>query len=1045
MAFGENRSGSDNPCVHSLDDGLDSMEYGCVKEFGESSVRTLGPLLWLRSVLESQLYDLGCGLYKHAGKVIFVGVLILSTLCVGLKSAVTVTDLEDLWVQEGGRLEEELDYAKVELGEGAGSVNQLVIQTPEDPDVNILYPQALLDHLDILSAATRVSVDVYDTTWQLKDLCYAPSAPAFELHFVDQIMENLFPCAVITPLDCFWEGSKLVGPDYPVKLPKLRKRQVEKVCFLPIERRRTKQLQKTVMWERKWLTQLRDYAGFTHGCQLDVTSPPEASPIFVSHRRAEGDPGRFPDCHPGGFLEASGHRFRLPGEALSGSLRPPVSPDLTQLQKGSFPIATLEDFLKRAGIGSGYQEKPCLDPFDPQCPPTSPNYRKGAPDVGAEVTGGCYGFATKYMHWDETFIVGGVEKNRTGHIVRARAFQTTVQLMGERELYDFHVDTFKVHNLGWSQEKAARVIRHWQRAFEQEVRELTEERKTETSHQFLLFSSSHLAELMKEYTQVSPLRIAIGCAAMAVYTLIALARRRVSSQAGLGISGVLLTCLAVAAGLGICAMLGIPFNASTTQIVPFLALGLGMDDLFFLCHTFRMLSPASSAGAHETLTMQERTGEALRRGGFSVIASSAPLIDLLSSWSKLHCLPALRQKQIQTLVLVFTLSLIAFGFSGPDVAYGTTTGSILRVDFLLPGERRDWTVWSALPPNQYGRARKINESYTHTQRERESGKEFEYPGERQQQLLYEFHAAFVSIPEIIKNDDGGVPPFWLGMFRDWLKGLQATFDREYQLGTISREGWKTNASSDAVMAYKLIVQTGHNSDPVDKTQIDTVRLVNDRGVIHPPAFYNYLSAWASNDAVAYSASQIREVCDEFKARGLPNFPSGIPFTFWEQYVGLRIWLAGGLLVGLVGTSVLIGLCTASLWSGLLSMALLSALLVSLWGSMATLLGLSLNAVPAVLLICSLGIASQAVIRILLKFLSTSGARGTRLDSCIHLLSIPLFHSSITTLLGVLMLTVANFDFVVRSQLTPPTSSTGLPDSRAFWRYKFYRAETSLWV
>ncbi|CAG0909383.1 unnamed protein product, partial [Cyprideis torosa] len=41
-----------------------------------------------------------------------------------------------------------------------------------------------------------------------------------------------------------------------------------------------------------------------------------------------------------------------------------------------------------------------------------------------------------------------------------------------------------------------------------------------------------------------------------------------------------------------------------------------------------------------------------------------PLIDLLSSWSKLHCLPALRQKQIQTLVLVFTLSLIAFGFSG---------------------------------------------------------------------------------------------------------------------------------------------------------------------------------------------------------------------------------------------------------------------------------------------------------------------------------------------------------------------------------------------
>lgn len=34
-----------------------------------------------------------------------------------------------------------------------------------------------------------------------------------------QIFENIIPCAIITPLDCFWEGSKLLGPDYPVHLP----------------------------------------------------------------------------------------------------------------------------------------------------------------------------------------------------------------------------------------------------------------------------------------------------------------------------------------------------------------------------------------------------------------------------------------------------------------------------------------------------------------------------------------------------------------------------------------------------------------------------------------------------------------------------------------------------------------------------------------------------------------------------------------------------------------------------------------------------------
>lgn len=46
--------------------------------------------------------------------------------------------------------------------------------------------------------------------------------------------------------------------------------------------------------------------------------------------------------------------------------------------------------------------------------------------------------------------------------------------------------------------------------------------------------------------------------------------------------------------------------------------------------------------------------------------------------------------------------------------------------------------------------------------------DFEYP--TNQKLLFEYHDAFVRIPAIIKNDDGGLPDFWLNMFRDWLMG-----------------------------------------------------------------------------------------------------------------------------------------------------------------------------------------------------------------------------------------------------------------------------------
>ncbi len=80
-------------------------------------------------------------------------------------------------------------------------------------------------------------------TWRLKDLCYSPTIPSFDIQYIEQvspfrfgdrwrraqlifgfvfplqIFENIFPCAIITPLDCFWEGSKLLGPEFPVTVP----------------------------------------------------------------------------------------------------------------------------------------------------------------------------------------------------------------------------------------------------------------------------------------------------------------------------------------------------------------------------------------------------------------------------------------------------------------------------------------------------------------------------------------------------------------------------------------------------------------------------------------------------------------------------------------------------------------------------------------------------------------------------------------------------------------------------------------------------------
>lgn len=68
----------------------------------------------------------------------------------------------------------------------------------------------------------------------------------------------------------------------------------------------------------------------------------------------------------------------------------------------------------------------------------------------------------------------------------------------------------------------------------------------------------------------------------------------VKSQSAVGLAGIILVSVTVAAGLGFCAVLGIAFNATTTQIVPFLALGLGVDDMFLLTHIYAE-QPASES------------------------------------------------------------------------------------------------------------------------------------------------------------------------------------------------------------------------------------------------------------------------------------------------------------------------------------------------------------------------------------------------------------------------------------------------------------------
>ena len=194
-----------------------------------------------------------------------------------------------------------------------------------------------------------------------------------------------------------------------------------------------------------------------------------------------------------------------------------------------------------------------------------------------------------------------------------------------------------------------------------------------------------------------------------------------------------------------------------------------------------------------------------------------------------------------------------------------------------------------------------------------------------------------------------------------------------------------------------------------------MRLVDELGIINPKAFYNYLTAWVSNDALAYSASQasfrpeprqwihvaqdvelkipksqpliyaqmpfylnnmhsteeitntiqeIRNICQKFEEKGLPNFPTGIPFIYWEQYVRLRIYLLSALVVVLAAVFLVISVFLLNPWTATLIILVLCMIVIELFGLMGH-LGVKLSAIPAVILIVAVGIGVDFVSHITL--------------------------------------------------------------------------------
>ncbi|XP_008514240.2 protein patched homolog 2 isoform X7 [Equus przewalskii] len=849
-------------------------------------VGSLKAPLWLRAYFQSLLFSLGCGIQRHCGKVLFLGLLAFGALALGLRVAIIETDLEQLWVEVGSRVSQELHYTKEKLGEEAAYTSQMLIQTPRQEGENVLTPEALGLHLQAALTASKVQVSLYGKSWDLNKICYKSGVPLIENGMIERMIEKLFPCVILTPLDCFWEGAKLQGGS----------------AYLP------------------------------------------------------GRPDiQWTNLDPEQLLEELG------------------------------PFASLEGFrelLDKAQVGQAYVGRPCLHPDDLHCPPSAPNHHsRQPPNVAQELSGGCHGFSHKFMHWQEELLLGGTARGSQGQLLRAEALQSTFLLMSPRQLYEHFRGDYQTHDIGWSEEQAGTVLQAWQRRFVQLAQEAL---PGNASQQIHAFSSTTLDDILHAFSEVSAARVVGGYLLMLAYACVTMLRWDCArSQGAVGLAGVLLVALAVASGLGLCALLGIAFNAATTQVLPFLALGIGVDDIFLLAHAFTEAPPGTP--------LQERTGECLQRTGTSVTLTSVNNM-VAFFMAALVPIPALRAFSLQAAIVVgcnFAAVMLVFPAvlsldlhrrhcQRLDVLCCFSSPCSARVIQILPQELEDRTVpvgiahltatvqafahceansqhvVTILPPQahlvpppsdplgselfspggstrdllgqeegtrqkaackslpcarwnlahfaRYHFAPLLLQSHTKamvlvlfgallglslygatlvqdglalTDVVPRGTKEhaflsaqlryfslyevalvtqggFDYA--HSQRALFDLHQRFSSLKAVLPPPATQAPRTWLHYYRNWLQGIQAAFDQDWASGRITRHSYR-NGSEDGALAYKLLIQTGDVQEPLDFSQLTTRKLVDKEGLIPPELFYLGLTVWVSSDPLGLAASQ----------------------------------------------------------------------------------------------------------------------------------------------------------------------------------------------
>lgn len=111
--------------------------------------------------------------------------------------------------------------------------------------------------------------------------------------------------------------------------------------------------------------------------------------------------------------------------------------------------------------------------------------------------------------------------------------------------------------------------------------------------------------------------LGVGFMVVFIYVQVMLGKFNLVEQRPiLSLMGLMCVGMSIFVSYGICSMFGVPFGP-VNNVLPFLLLGLGIDDMFVIMQAWNNLTPRE-----KTLTLSERIGCALKHAGVSITVTS---------------------------------------------------------------------------------------------------------------------------------------------------------------------------------------------------------------------------------------------------------------------------------------------------------------------------------------------------------------------------------------------------------------------------------------